>query len=81
MPKGKLVLKSSTEPGKVEVAGYFAGVKTGDAMTIGEELHLEISYPGIDNLVKFGSLLATVKGTELDAKKKKDAESAAKKGK
>lgn len=78
MPKGKLILPASVDAKKVEVAAYFSNVKTGESLLVNDELHLEVSYPVIDNLVKFGGHLKTVKGNELDAKKAAQAEKAAK---
>lgn len=74
MPKAKLVFKSGTDPKKLEVAGFFSSVKLGDAIQVADELHVEASYPGPDSLVKLGGYLATVKGNELDEKKKQAAE-------
>lgn len=79
MPKTKLIFDATkTDSKKLEVAAYFANVKLGDAIKVADELHVESTYPTADNLVKLGRMLETVKGTELDAKKKADADKAAK---
>ncbi len=58
------------EKAKAEVAAHFSGLSINEAVEIGKELVMDVSYRTGNQLVNFGRKLETVKGTELEALKK-----------
>ncbi len=64
----------SSEKDKAEVAAHFSGLIINEAVEVGGELNLEVTYRNGNQLVKFGGLLKQVKGNELVELKKARAE-------
>ena len=78
MPKAKLTFSKSDKK-KLIVAANFSNVQLGDAITIGNDLIVEVSYRDAQSLVKMMELKAAVTGDELDKAAEAPAKAATKK--
>lgn len=82
--QGKLIIKNA-DTNKLQSAAHFAGVKLGDALPVGDELHVESSAKEAQAYFKLGVLIGQVTGKELEqlaaAKAKKEAEAKAREAK
>ena len=66
--KGKIVI-AKTDLKKMQSAAFFSGVKLSEAITIGDESHIEISARNLESIFKCGRNLERYDGGELDAYK------------
>lgn len=72
---GKMQLSVPVEEQKkAEVAAHFSGININEAVAVGKELIMDVTYRAGNQLVNFGRKLEQVKGDELDALKKARAE-------
>jgi hypothetical protein len=67
MAKAKLTLHSSTDQKKLKTAAHFSNVTLEKGVIVGDDMHLETTYKNPADLVKFGMLIKTVSGNELEA--------------
>jgi len=74
---GKMQLSVPVEEkAKAEVAAHFSGLSINEAVEVGKELIMDVTYRTGNQLVNFGRKMEQVKGNELDALKKARAEKA-----